>query len=217
MHSDSSSAPAPPGSAAERLVDAAERVFARQGIASATTREIAKEAGVNEVTLFRNFQTKQGLLAAVLERAFLPPGEGGQPGGALPKDAGLQEVLMDFARRDFERKRRNIELMRVLLGEIHRLGDQETEVLRRIFQPWKDELLGRLREAQRKGEMRAGIKPVLVVDQLVAMLFIGALRAETMKCVDYSPEDYLVACVATILHGVAAAPAEKKGKAGKKS
>lgn len=189
-----------PGSASEKLLDAATVVFSRSGIGSATTREIAKEAGVNEVTLFRNFQNKQGLLSAVLERAFLPTAEQrAQPGKTLGNGATLEEVLMEFAAADFERKQRNIALMRVLLGEVHCLGDQETEVLRRIFKPWKEELAARLREAQELGLMRAEANPVIIVDQLVAMLFMGALKAETMKCLEYDAAVYLRSCVETIV------------------
>ena len=49
-----------------RLLKAASEVFAASGIAGATTREIARVAGVNEVTLFRHFQSKEQLLAAVV-------------------------------------------------------------------------------------------------------------------------------------------------------
>jgi AcrR family transcriptional regulator len=193
----------PAGSAAEKLLDAAIVVFSRSGIGSATTREIAKEAGVNEVTLFRNFQNKQGLLSAVLERAFLPSVEQRSlPGKTVGTGASLEDVLMEFAAVDFERKQRNIALMRVLLGEVHCLGDQETEVLRRIFKPWKEELASRLREAQELGLMRAEVNPVIIVDQLVAMLFIGALRAETMKCLEYDAPTYLKSCVETILYAI---------------
>src|ERR1700723_1209330 len=49
-----------------RIIDAATRVFAREGIAGATTREIARLAKVNEVTLFRRFKSKQELLRQVV-------------------------------------------------------------------------------------------------------------------------------------------------------
>ena len=44
-------------STTERLLSAALEVFSRDGLA-ATTREIARAAGVNETTLFRQFATK---------------------------------------------------------------------------------------------------------------------------------------------------------------
>jgi AcrR family transcriptional regulator len=50
----------------ERIIEAAARVYARHGFRGATTRLIATEAGVNEVTLFRIFGSKAALLEAVL-------------------------------------------------------------------------------------------------------------------------------------------------------
>ena len=54
----------------ERLLDAAAQTFSRDGIQGATTREIARGAGVNEVTLFRHFKSKEQLLRAVLQRGL---------------------------------------------------------------------------------------------------------------------------------------------------
>lgn len=50
----------------ERILEAAARVYAKHGFRGATTRLIAMEAGVNEVTLFRTFGSKGALLEAVL-------------------------------------------------------------------------------------------------------------------------------------------------------
>ena len=50
----------------ERILEAAGRVYARHGFRGATTRLIANEAGVNEVTLFRTFGSKSALMEAVL-------------------------------------------------------------------------------------------------------------------------------------------------------
>jgi AcrR family transcriptional regulator len=50
----------------ERILEAAARVYAKNGFRGSTTRLIAIEAGVNEVTLFRTFGSKSALLEAVL-------------------------------------------------------------------------------------------------------------------------------------------------------
>ena len=52
----------------ERILEAAGRVYAKHGFRGATTRLIAAEAGVNEVTLFRTFGSKGALLEAVLDQ-----------------------------------------------------------------------------------------------------------------------------------------------------
>ena len=69
--------------ARQLLLTAAARIFARDGLEGATTRAIANEAGVNEVTLFRQFGTKEHLLEAVVGKAF------GKEEGA-PAEAGHQ-------------------------------------------------------------------------------------------------------------------------------
>src|ERR1700758_4149272 len=51
----------------DRILDAAKKVYAQHGFRGATTRLIATEAGVNEVTLFRTFGSKSALFEAMLE------------------------------------------------------------------------------------------------------------------------------------------------------
>jgi len=53
----------------QRLIHAALELFAVQGVTDTTTRQIAELAEVNEVTLFRHFGNKHGLLLAVIEDA----------------------------------------------------------------------------------------------------------------------------------------------------
>lgn len=59
----------PPVETRERILAAARQVYVqRNGQHGATTREIAQLAGVNEVTLFRHFGSKERLLAEMVER-----------------------------------------------------------------------------------------------------------------------------------------------------
>ncbi|NJD54393.1 MAG: helix-turn-helix transcriptional regulator [Candidatus Methanoperedens sp.] len=44
------------GKTEQKILEAALRMFAREGYDGATTRRIAEEAGVSEMTLFRKFQ-----------------------------------------------------------------------------------------------------------------------------------------------------------------
>ncbi|MFB9324680.1 TetR/AcrR family transcriptional regulator [Paenibacillus aurantiacus] len=55
-------------STGDRLILAAIDLIAEQGYDGTTTKEIASAAGVNEVTLFRHFGSKQALLIAAFER-----------------------------------------------------------------------------------------------------------------------------------------------------
>ncbi len=50
-----------------RLIEAALDLFAERGVTETTTKAVAERAQVNEVTLFRHFGNKHGLLLAVME------------------------------------------------------------------------------------------------------------------------------------------------------
>jgi AcrR family transcriptional regulator len=56
-----------------RILEAAARVYALFGFRGATTRRIAEEAGVNEVTLFRTFGSKEALIAEALRQRATAP------------------------------------------------------------------------------------------------------------------------------------------------
>lgn len=50
----------------ERIIQAALAAFSQNGFEGSSTREIAKRADVNEITLFRHFQSKENLFREVL-------------------------------------------------------------------------------------------------------------------------------------------------------
>ncbi|MDP4092907.1 MAG: TetR/AcrR family transcriptional regulator [Bacillota bacterium] len=50
----------------QKILDTAIRMFAEKGYSNTSTAEIAKEAGVSEVTIFRNYKTKENLLMSVI-------------------------------------------------------------------------------------------------------------------------------------------------------
>jgi AcrR family transcriptional regulator len=53
----------------DRLLSAAAHVYAETGYRGATTRRIAQEADVNEITLFRHFGSKDALIQEAIRRA----------------------------------------------------------------------------------------------------------------------------------------------------
>ena len=93
-----------PGSASprQRLLDAAWFVLGETGARAATTRAIARQAGVNEVTVFRLYGTKDDLLAAALrERTSSLARLTLEPSGDVRSDLlRLASTYQDLARRD---------------------------------------------------------------------------------------------------------------------
>ncbi len=51
----------------ERILEASFRLFSQRGYKGTTTRAIAEEAQVNELTIFRNFGTKSGLFISMID------------------------------------------------------------------------------------------------------------------------------------------------------
>ena len=188
---------APGGPARERLLDAAAVVFARDGLAGSTTREIARAAGVNEVTLFRLFQTKQNLLTAVLERVFAPSPKDRMKSPDTETD--LSEIVREYAVSYAAGINKNLALRRVLIGEIQHFQEHELMVIRGIFEPARQQLIARLRAAQEAGLARKEMDPGIVADQINAMVFMGVLKHSLPTCREYSARDYLDACVETIV------------------
>ncbi len=77
--SESSAQPNPPQRksrkgelTAERILDAAEEIFAERGYAGTTLRKVATAVGIRIPSLYNHFESKEALYAAVLERNLQP-------------------------------------------------------------------------------------------------------------------------------------------------
>ena len=200
-----------PGASAthRRLLEAAARVFAHSGLEGATTREIAREAGVNEVTLFRHFQSKEKLLTAVLQRTFASQDEALQTSEAQADTAGravdphdFRAGLRQYARRYVELLQSNILLVRTLIGEIHRHIEHEKQVLRGIFWPLKADLIAMIHEARERGIVRADVDPVIAADLLGGMIFMEVLRRTSPFPPEYSTEVYFEGTLDVFARGI---------------
>src|SRR5579864_7193233 len=51
----------------EQILDAAMRVFSQKGFAKATNKDIAREAGITPGLIYYYFESKESLLATILE------------------------------------------------------------------------------------------------------------------------------------------------------
>jgi AcrR family transcriptional regulator len=97
----------------DRLIQAALSLFLQQGITETTTREIADQAEVNEVTLFRHFKSKHGLLVALLEANH------GSTVGAIAPPTGLSfaQAIHTYGMAQLEHLAAVPEFVRSLIGE----------------------------------------------------------------------------------------------------
>jgi AcrR family transcriptional regulator len=98
----------------DQLLDAAARVYAETGYRGATTRRIATAAGVNEITLFRHFGSKDALIHEAIMRAGASDVPEMLPD--LPRDPARE--LREWARTHITELRARRSLIRTCMGEI---------------------------------------------------------------------------------------------------
>jgi AcrR family transcriptional regulator len=98
----------------DQLIEAAVRLYAEAGYRGATTRRIAVEAGVNEITLFRHFGSKDALIREAISRVgssrvpeMLPE---------MPREP-FREVR-EWAKAHISHLRERRSLIRTCMGEI---------------------------------------------------------------------------------------------------
>jgi AcrR family transcriptional regulator len=117
--------------ARQRLIQSALELFTAQGVSATTTRQIAEKAEVNEVTLFRNFGNKHGLLLSVLEEsaAFKNLGESLVQRATPPGD--IYQALKDYASDTLYALERIPELVRSVVGEANQYPMENRRALGR--------------------------------------------------------------------------------------
>jgi AcrR family transcriptional regulator len=115
----------------QRLIQAALELFSAQGVSATTTRQIAEKAEVNEVTLFRNFGNKHGLLLAVLEEsaAFKDLGESLVRRATPP--GNVYQALKDYASDTLYALERVPEFVRSVVGEADQFPAENRRALGR--------------------------------------------------------------------------------------
>lgn len=93
----------PPAGAREAILTAAWDLISEAGLATLTTREVARRAGVSEASVFYHFGDKAGLLEQVVLTGLAPlkapgPGPGGESlAGTLGRVATALEAFFDHA------------------------------------------------------------------------------------------------------------------------
>jgi AcrR family transcriptional regulator len=197
------------------LLEAALKVMSRKGYEGSRTREIAREAGVSEATLFKNFPTKRHLLralmlpfvATVIKPAMMSSVR------ALIRDAAdgpLDQLLRDIMRDRLRLFRAHMPLLTTLILEAVRQPDL-LEIMRTQVVPEVVDILdGVLNYARSRGEL-GGIDRLVFIRAVLSLLmgylalselFPGLLGGD-------GDENAIVGMVGLLLHG---AGSRKEGR-----
>ena len=141
----------------EQIIQVAISLFARKGFKGATTRAIAKAAGVSEAIIFRHFATKEDLYNAIIEhtvqkRSDLWQREG--PSQVAPSD--VRAHLEEFARSFIRRNREDPTFIRLMMYS----ALEDHQFRERFFEIYRSPHLRAVREAIEQGIGQGQFRPV---------------------------------------------------------
>ena len=153
----------------DQLLTAAAQVYAEGGYHGATTRRIASAAGVNEITLFRHFGSKDVLLREALARC---QGEDAIPLPETPQDPVRE--LTEWCRSHFHDMHSRAPLIRTALAE---LVEHPTLVTPEVSCPIQavsalTAYLGRLKQL--------GLAPAPFDERVAAAMLMGVLFSDAI-------------------------------------
>ncbi|MFX1330427.1 MAG: TetR/AcrR family transcriptional regulator [Promethearchaeota archaeon] len=137
----------------ERVLEAAKNLFVQHGYNAATTKRIAENAGVNEVTLFRKYKTKGRLMETVIANTKANALASLEPIFDLDKDSFVQNALRAFGHNLIKFTRKEQDLMILQYAEGLRLPSV-AESLSSVPQQILKSLTKYFEEQIRKGTVR---------------------------------------------------------------
>jgi AcrR family transcriptional regulator len=178
--------------ARREIVDATLELLAERGFQAATMDAIAARAGVGKNTIYRRWGSKEELIADTLHELTAEPDLEGDD---------LHELLLAHI-RDFVRIFADPVIGRILpglLGELHRNPEFAEAWAARVVRPRREAIVGLLRDALERGDLREGTDPDLVADLLVAPPFVRLTFPFGLPSV---PKGYAEELLETIWRGI---------------
>lgn len=100
----------------QRILAAAETVFAEQGFGPAKLADIAEQAGIRRPSLLYHFKSKEELYQAAVQRAF--SNLGGVLRAAMFMEGSFEDRLLATAERYAEFLGENVQVARIVLREL---------------------------------------------------------------------------------------------------
>jgi TetR/AcrR family transcriptional regulator len=100
-----------------RILDAAMKVFSKEGYEGATTKKIAETANVNEVTLFRKFRSKENILKTVISKNQQEAIRTLDSILLMEKSMDIQKCLLDLGNSIMEFMSQRMDFIIMLIAE----------------------------------------------------------------------------------------------------
>ncbi len=161
----------------QKLIHAAIELFSTQGVSETTTKQIAEAAAVNEVTLFRQFGNKHGLLLAVIEDSEVFSQLGQNLVGDLPPATNLPQMLKDYANTCLQALELTPAVVRSLVGESGQYSIENRQALGRSFDKANRRVAKYLKTAMGEASPQLNL-PVEQLASLLHTLLFGYVTIE---------------------------------------
>lgn len=187
----------------QRLINAALELFSYQGVTETTTRQIAELAQVNEVTLFRQFGNKQGLLLAVIEDSAVFSHLAESLREQVNQTSQLDEALKNYASERLQVLEQIPELLRSVVGEAGQYALENRRALGRGITQANRDVARYLATVIERDRLHTRLPPEKLSSLLNGMLFgylVIELTSEFHELWD-DREDFLESLVELFLHG----------------
>ena len=152
----------------ERILAAAERIFARHGFFAAKVSDVAKEAGVADGTIYLYFKNKDDLLISLFERRMQQVNETLR--AATAKVKSPREQLRSFVKAYLQLVHDEPTAAEVLTIELRQSSKFMKEYENPAFADFLRLLGGILAAAQEKGEIDASIPAHVAARMIFGML-----------------------------------------------
>lgn len=170
----------------KKILESALKLFSQKGYLGATTKEIAKEAKIAEVTLFRYFSSKETLFEEVINTySFLPKLK-----EILEnvKDTSYEKALKVIAYEFIKLLESKKDLVRIMHSEMQRYPEK----IKKIYENVIDNILKLLSEyfdnLQKRGILRH-FNSNLAARAFLGMFFSYFYAKEIKECLNIQKND----------------------------
>jgi len=178
----------------DEILAAAAEVFAQHGFRGSTTRRIADAAGVNEITLFRQFGSKEALIRESMRHMTQSVGLSKLP--EVPVDPETE--LTDWSESYIQHLRLRSSIIRKTMGEIEERPEM-SECASYVPRKASDELCLYLTALKRDGRTTEEFDPKTAAAMLMGAIFADAMGRPMMPDVYPQPEGKAAHMYATLL------------------
>jgi AcrR family transcriptional regulator len=211
----------------DRILDVAERLFADRGYPATSLRDITAEAGVNLASVNYHFGTKEALLAALLDRRFVPLNRRRlELLDAIEADVGsgqprIEDVLRALLAPPFEKQREWGEAGRTFMRLVGRLHAEVNDQHRATYLRHFDEIRRRFTAALHRALPHLDTEDVhwrmlFLIGSMSFAIMSGGLTQQTGGMPPRDPDAVLDALLCFAVGGVGApAPAAVPVAAGR--